>query len=110
MSESKLNWRTQFDSRLPVQEIRFSAVDVQPNAFPSISQMVKTRAVGGNLGEYEMDGIESDAPFESEYLDFFDMQDEVERMTSQRTEPKTAVPQEAEINQQVTQPPSKEGE
>lgn len=109
MSERKLKLRTQFDSRLPSQVIRFPEVDVQPHAFPSISQMVKTRAVGGNLGEYEMDGIESDAPFESEYLDFFDMQDEVERMTSQRIDPKQAEPQKAE-NQPVTQPPSKDEE
>ena len=75
MNIMKGKFRTQWDDPLDYPAIDFPPSVVQPNMSPSISQMVKTRTVGGNIDEYEMDGIDTDAPFDSEYLDFFDMQD-----------------------------------
>lgn len=92
MSE-KLKIRTQFCVRLPVPVKYFPESVVQPGMSPSISQMIKTRSVGGQIDELEMDGIESDAPFESEYVDFFDIQDEAERLASQKKAVDTAQPQ-----------------
>lgn len=82
-------FRTQLDPPLPEARTVFPPNVVQSGMSPSISQMVKTRRVGGNLDEYEMNGIPEDAPFDSEYYDFFDMADqaqalEVERQTSKQ--------------------------
>ena len=75
MQLGNVKFRTQWDDPLPYPEIDFPESCVQPGMSPSISQMVKTKSVGGNVDVYEMDGIESDAPFDSEYLDYFDLQD-----------------------------------
>ena len=65
-----MKFRTQYDTPLNVGQKGFPPSEVQPGMSPSISQMVRTRSVGGNLDEYEMDGIETDAPFDSEYIDY----------------------------------------
>lgn len=74
----QIQFRTQYDDRLDYFEINFPPSQVQPGMSPDVAQMVKTRSVGGNLDEYEMNGIPEDAPFESEYLDYFDMQDMIQ--------------------------------
>lgn len=74
--------RSQWDTCPQKGQSGFPDSVVQSNMSPSISKMVKTRAVGGDLSPYEMDGVENDAPFDSEYVDFFDMCDEAERIAS----------------------------
>lgn len=64
-----------FSERLSIPLSGFPPSTVQSGMSPDISRMVKTRAVGGTLDEYEMGGISENAPFDSEYLDYFDMQD-----------------------------------
>lgn len=71
-------FRTQWDERSYHMEVGFPASVVQTGMSPDVAQMVRTRSVGGNLDEYEMNGIPNDAPFDSEYLDFFDMQDMIQ--------------------------------
>lgn len=88
LEDKKYIFRTQFDGRLPVPDVVFPPSIVQRGQSPSISQIVKTRRVGGNeLDEYQMDGILENAEFDSEYLDYFDLQDmaqaEAERQASQ---------------------------
>lgn len=85
--------RTQFDDPLPVKVINFPESVVQPGMSPSVSQMMKTRSVGGQIDEFQMDGIESDAPFDSEYMDFFDIQDEAQRLASEQMAGDKAQPQ-----------------
>lgn len=107
-----IKFRTQLDPPLKVKEIHFPMSEVQPGMSPSISQMVKTRRVGGNIDEYEMDGIAENAPFESEYMDFFDMADEAERLEAERQASKQA-PQDGgkpPKNVTVNQPPAESQE
>lgn len=85
-----MNFRIQYDPRFEIMKKSYPPSEVQPNMCPSISQMVKTRSVGGSLLEYEQDGIQSDAPFESEYLDFFDMDDMLRDQESAAAERKAA--------------------
>ena len=86
-----MNIRCQFDDRLPIVETNFPPSVVQPGMSPSISQMVKTKKVGGNIDEFMMDGIEEDAPFESEYVDFFEAADLAQEFGSESKEnPNTA--------------------
>lgn len=94
----KIKFRTQWDESVGVPQVGFPSSIVQPGMSPDIAQMVKTRSVGGSLDEYEMNGIDSDAPFDSEYLDFFDIQDivqnssAVERENAQDISPGTEAP------------------
>lgn len=97
-------FRTQWDDPLPYKDFDFPPSVVQSGMSPSISQMVRTRAVGGNVDAYEMDGIEEDAPFDSEYLDFFDLQDEIQA-TSKAVERETA----QKSSQDVGVPPKNDG-
>lgn len=83
-------FRTQLDPPLPEVTKIFPPSVVQSGMSPSISMMVKTRRVGGNLDEYEMDGIAEDAPFDSEYLDFFDMADAAQALEAERQASKQA--------------------
>lgn len=80
---------------------------VQSNMSMSISQMVRTRSVGGDISAYEMDGIENDAPFDSEYVDFFDMADEAERLASS-AKPAVRKPAEAPSQNDSLDPGSQE--
>lgn len=99
-----MDLRTQFDDRLPVEVVHFPDSVVQSGMSPSISQMVRTRSVGGQIDEFEMDGIETDAPLDSEYYDFFDLADmaqdlesssPVERQTGNPSADDPAPPQES---------------
>lgn len=95
-----IKFRTQYDERLYNFEVGFPPSVVQPGMSPDVAQMVRTRSVGGNLDEYEMDGIPNDAPFDSEYLDFFDMQDMIQNREAGSDEPGTSAVerQNAEMN------------
>lgn len=77
-------FRTQLDPPLPVASKVFPPSVVQSGMSPSIAQMVRTRRVGGNLDEFEMDGVFEDAPFDSEYYDFFDMADQAQALEAER--------------------------
>lgn len=94
----KVKFRTQWDDQVGCSQVGFPPSVVQPGMSPDIASMVKTRSVGGTLDEYEMDGIDTDAPFDSEYLDFFDMQDmiqndsAVERENAQENSPGQEAP------------------
>lgn len=108
----KINFRTQLDPPLKVKEIDFPASIVQPGMSPSISEMVRTLRVGGTLGEYEQNGIASDAPFDSEYLDFFDMADAAEVLEAERQASKQA-PQDGgkpPVKPGINQPPAESQE
>lgn len=63
---------------------------VQSGMSPSISQMIKTRRVGGNVDAYEMDGEENNAPFESEYVEIFDILDESQALSNTAAQRKAA--------------------
>ena len=93
------------DAEMPRQG-GFPPSVVQSGMSPSISQMIKTRRVGGNVDAYEMDGEVSDAPFESEYIEIFDILDQSQEMSKTAPErkgaektPEKAAPQSTE-NQQ----------
>ena len=86
-----MKFRTQFSPRIETPIVDWPDSIVQAGLCPSISQMVRTRSVGGQVDEYEMDGIESDAPFESEYLDFFDMADAAADLEAEREASKESV-------------------
>lgn len=96
-----MKFRTQFSPRLEVPSVDWPDSIVQAGLCPSISQMVRTRSVGGQVDEYEMDGIERDAPFDSEYVDFFDIADaaaelEAEREASKRSAQDQGAPPKSE--------------
>lgn len=79
-----MKFRTQFSPRIETPHVDWPGTIVQAGLCPSISQMVRTRSVGGQVDEFEMDGIESDAPFDSEYVDFFDMADMAAELEAER--------------------------
>ena len=85
-----MKFRTQYDERVGKSEIGFPPSVVQSGMSPDVASMVRSRSVGGTLDEYVMDGIESDAPFDSEYLDFFDMQDMIQNGESSALERENA--------------------
>lgn len=87
-----MKFRTQFSPRLETPFVDWPDSIVQAGLSPSISQMVRTRSVGGQVDEYEMDGIESDAPFDSEYVDFFDIADAAADLEAEREASKKSVP------------------
>ena len=70
-----MKFRTQWSVKLSERETVFPVSIVQSGMSPSISQMVKSRTVGGDTSSYEMDGISEDAPFDTEYPDRFEVQD-----------------------------------
>lgn len=86
-----MKFRTQFSPRFGTPHQDWPDSIVQAGLCPSISQMVRTRSVGGQVDEYEMDGIETDAPFESEYVDFFDMADVAAEFEAEREASKESV-------------------
>ena len=86
-----MKFRTQFSPRIDTPYVDWPDSIVQAGLSPSISQMVRTRSVGGQVDEYEMDGIDSDAPFESEYVDFFDMADAAAELEAEREASKGSV-------------------
>lgn len=117
MKESK--FRTQWSDPLPPKETVFPPSVVQPGMSPSISQMVRTRSVGGNIEEYEMDGIAEDAPFDSEYYDFFDMEDmageisqdaAAERQAAEKSPSNKGKPLKSDIHQDSASVDDKESE
>ena len=104
-----MKFRTQFSPRLEVRHVDWPDSIVQAGLCPSISQMVRTRSVGGQVDEFEMDGIATDAPFDSEYVDFFDMADaaaelEAEREASKRSAQDQGAPSKSDTNSAETPP------
>lgn len=89
-----MKFRTQFSPRLATPRVDWPESVVQAGLCPSISQMVRTRSVGGQVDEFEMDGIESDAPFDSEYVDFFDMADMAAALEAERQASKASAQDE----------------
>lgn len=71
-----------FSDRKSIPLTGFPPTSVQSGMSPDIATMVRTRAVGGTLDEYEMGGISENAPFDSEYLDYFDMQDLIQNSSA----------------------------
>lgn len=92
--------RTQFDPRLAPRETFFPESVVQSGMSPSISEMVRTRRVGGNIDEFQMDGIAEDAPFDSEYVDFFDAMDMADQLSEEEV---TSSPAEREAGTSTPQ-------
>lgn len=86
-----MKFRTQFSPRIETPHVDWPGTIVQPGLCPSISQMVRTRSVGGQIDEFEMDGIETDALFDSEYMDFFDMADMAAQLEAEREASKETV-------------------